>query len=73
MKRALAQLLEKVGDTETLLGSEVYGVARTVYAVMKTPATVPGLKERQRQLARRFAVRRESRPEENNAGPETNA
>ena len=61
MKRTLAQFLEKVDDTEVLLASEVYAAARTVYAVMKTPAAVPGLKERQDRLAVRFARKSKSR------------
>lgn len=73
VKRTLAQFLEKVDDTEVLLASEVYAAARTVYAVMKTPAAVPGLKERQDRLAVRFARKSKSRPEQNNAGSETSA
>ena len=67
VKRTLAQFLEKVDDTEVLLASEVYAAARTVYAVMKTPAAVPGLKERQDRLAVRFARKSKSRPTEDTA------
>jgi len=55
VKRALQQLLEKVTDTETQLGSDLYAVTRSVYSVMKTPATVPGLNDQKARLAVRFA------------------
>ncbi len=55
VKRALQQLLEKVADTETRLGSDLYAVTRSVYSVMKTPATVPGLNDQKARLAQRFA------------------
>jgi hypothetical protein len=55
VKQALRQMLEKVEDTEVRMTTEVYGAARTVYAVLKTPGTVPGLKDRRQRLAQRFA------------------
>lgn len=64
VRRAVSQFLEKVDDTEVLLASEVYAAARTVYAVMKTPAAVPGLKDRQDRLAERFARKKGSRKAE---------
>lgn len=64
VKRAITQLLEKVDDTEALLANEVYGATRSVYAVMKTPASVPGLKEQHDRLAKRFASKRSSRSSE---------
>ena len=42
VKRQLQSLLEKVSDSEIRLASDLYGVTRTVYTVLKTPATVPG-------------------------------
>jgi hypothetical protein len=64
VKRALTQMLEKVDDTEVVLASEVYAVARTVYSVMKTPATLPGLKENRNKLARRFSRKAKRSPNE---------
>ena len=52
---SLTQLLEMVDDTKTQLGSELYGVARAFYAVMKTSATVAGLNERHSRLGQRYA------------------
>ncbi len=54
LKRSLGQFLEKVTDSETQLASDLFGVTRSVYAVMKTPATVPGLKVQKDKLAKRF-------------------
>jgi hypothetical protein len=54
LKRSLGQLLEKVSDTETQLASDLYAVTRSVYAVMKTPVTVPGLNVQKDRLAKRF-------------------
>jgi hypothetical protein len=67
VKRALVQLLERVDDTTTRLASEVYGTARSVYSVMKTPATVPGLDGRKQQLGQRFA-KKKRRPNEVTTG-----
>jgi hypothetical protein len=55
IKRAFQQLLEKVDDTETQLASDLYAVTRSVYSVMKTPVTVPGLNDQKARLAMRFA------------------
>lgn len=63
VKRTLVQLLEKVNDTETQLASDLYAVTRSVYLVMKSPATVPGLKEQKSRLSQRFA-RKARRPDE---------
>jgi len=49
------RVLEKITDTEDQLGNDVYRVARTVYSVMKSPATVPGLVEQKSRLSQRFA------------------
>lgn len=68
IKRALTQMLEQVDDTEVRLASEVYGVARTVYAVMKTPAAVPGLKDRQTRLSQRFARKAKRRSDDITTG-----
>jgi hypothetical protein len=62
VERALAQLLEKVTDTRTQLGSDLFAVTRSVYAVMKTTATVPGLNDQKDKLAKRF-VRKARRPD----------
>lgn len=68
VRRELSQLAELVADTEMLLASRIYGTARAIYAVMKTPATVPGLNERKRRLGARFARRKkQSLPEQNAA------
>jgi aminopeptidase N len=64
VKRTLTQLLERVEDTEIRLASEVYATARSVYSVMKTPATVPGLNEQKALLSRRFAKKGKRRPNE---------
>jgi len=64
IQRALRVLNEKVSDTATKLGSELYGVARSVYSVMKTPATVPGLTERKAKLGQRFARKKGRQPSE---------
>lgn len=64
VKRTLTQLLERVDDTETQLASDVYATARSVYSVMKTPATVPGLNEQKVLLGRRFAKKTKRRPNE---------
>lgn len=64
MRARIAQLLEKVSDTETRLGSEVYGITRAIYSVMKTPATVPGLNEQKARLAKRFARKAKNRSNE---------
>lgn len=64
IKRVLASLSERVSDTHTQLGSELYAVGRSIYTVMKSPATVPGLQERKRLLGQRFARRRASQPSE---------
>ena len=69
IKRTLVQVLEKIDDTETQLGSEVYGVARSVYSVMKSPVTVPGLNEQKSRLGQRFA-RKASRPDVSTTAPE---
>ncbi len=63
LKRALAQLLEKVGDSETQLGSDLFAITRSVYSVMKSPATVPGLNEQKSRLSQRFA-KKSRRPDE---------
>lgn len=65
----MVQVLEKNDDTETQLGSEVYGVARSVYSVMKLPVTVPGLNEQKSRLGQRFA-RKASRPDVSTTAPE---
>lgn len=54
VKRLLQSLLEKVSDSEARLASDLYGVTRTVYTVLKTPATVPGLIEQRARLRKRF-------------------
>jgi len=64
IQRTLHKLNEKVEDTTTKLGSDLYGVARSVYSVMKSPATVPGLTERKAKLGQRFARKASSRPNE---------
>jgi hypothetical protein len=64
VKRTLTQLLERVEDTEIRLASDVYATARSVYSVMKTPATVPGLNEQKALLGRRFAKKGKRRPNE---------
>ena len=64
IQRTLRKLNEKVADTTTKLGSDLYGVARSVYSVMKSPATVPGLTERKAKLGQRFARKASSRPNE---------
>lgn len=61
VERALSQLLEKVTETRTQLGSDLYAVARSVYAVIKSPATVPGLNDQKDKLAKRF-LRKARRP-----------
>ena len=61
-------MLEKITDTESQLANDVYGVARTVYAVMKSPATVPGLPEQKSRLGQRFA-RKASRPDVSTTTP----
>lgn len=63
IKRTLAQLLEQVVDTETQLGSDLYAVARSVYSVMKSPVTVPGLNDQKDRLSLRFA-KKANRPDE---------
>ena len=62
------RVLEKITDTESQLANDVYGVARTVYAVMKSPATVPGLTEQKSRLGQRFA-RKASRPDVSTTTP----
>lgn len=56
---AVAKLQELLSDTTMALGSELYGVTRAVYAVMKTPATVPGLTHRKQRLAQRFSRKKD--------------
>ena len=68
IKRALAQLLEQVADTETQLGSDMFAVARSVYSVMKSPVTVPGLNDQKDRLSQRFA-RKASRPDVSTTAP----
>ena len=58
VERALGQLLEKVADTRTQLGSELYADTRSVYAVMKTSATLPGLNEQKARIGQFFAKAR---------------
>ncbi|MFH1496530.1 MAG: hypothetical protein ABII82_01775 [Verrucomicrobiota bacterium] len=64
VKRAFGQVLEKITDSETLLASELFAVTRSIYQVMKTPATVPGLNDQLDRLAQRFARKANRRPDE---------
>ena len=57
------QLQEKLSDTHTQLSSELYAVARTAYAVMKTPARLPGLNDKMDRLSQRFARKTNRRPD----------
>ena len=62
------RVLEKITDTENQLANDVYGVARTIYSVMKSPATVPGLIEQKSRLKERFA-RKARRPDVSTTTP----
>lgn len=50
------QLAERLGDTLTLAGSEMYEDARLIYKLTKTKATAPGLNSAAEGMSRRFAA-----------------
>lgn len=60
----VGQLHEKLGDTLTLLGSELYEDARLIYKLTKTKAAAGGLNAAAEGMSRRFA-RQGRRPADN--------
>jgi len=51
----VGQLAERLDDTLTLAGSEMYEDARLIYKLTKTKATADGLNSASQGMARRFA------------------
>lgn len=52
----VSQLTERLGDTLTLAGSELYEDARLIYKRTKTKASASGLNSAAEGMSRRFAA-----------------
>jgi len=62
----LRKLDELLADTQTQLGSELYGLTRSVYSVLKTSATPPGLSGMKDTLGQRFKRKKNRQIEQTN-------
>lgn len=69
----LAQLYEKVRDTQTLAGSEAYSSALMIYKMFQMAAGVgmPGMDTIVAQLSERFAGQGATNPDETDTPPQT--
>jgi hypothetical protein len=54
LQTRVADLKSKLDDSVTVTGSWLYGAARTVYSVMKTPAASGELREQKSAMGQRF-------------------
>jgi hypothetical protein len=65
----LADIKSKLDDSVLLIGSHVYSMCRTVYAVMKTDAAKAKMQEQQAVMKQRFKVTRKKKSQPEASAP----